>query len=124
MELDEAMAQWKTRTHIQKYVYDVASKPHLGRSVIADVPANREVSPPYCPHLSLVPAVTRSGLPACLCVCVFPGTRVGVPNTPIRTKYACMHVRGHGQANEYDRYKRRVHFYPHIIFACIVAGSA
>ena len=60
MELDEAMAQWKTRTHIQKYVYDVASKPHLGRSVIADVPANREVSPPCCPHLSLISAVTLS----------------------------------------------------------------
>jgi hypothetical protein len=26
MELDEALAQWKTRTHIQKYVYDVSSK--------------------------------------------------------------------------------------------------
>ena len=32
MELDEALAQWKTRTHIQKYVYDISSAPHLGRS--------------------------------------------------------------------------------------------
>mmetsp|Transcript_8151 Transcript_8151/g.12914 ORF Transcript_8151/g.12914 Transcript_8151/m.12914 type:complete len:146 (+) Transcript_8151:65-502(+) len=38
LELDEAQAQWKTRTHILKYVYDVASKPHLARSKIAESP--------------------------------------------------------------------------------------
>jgi len=43
MELDEALAQWKTRTHIQKYVYDVSSKPHLGRSVLADTPMLAEL---------------------------------------------------------------------------------
>jgi len=43
MELDEALAQWKTRTHIQKYVYDVSSKPHLGRSNLADTPMNAEL---------------------------------------------------------------------------------
>uniref|UniRef100_A0A7S0W4B1 NADH dehydrogenase [ubiquinone] 1 alpha subcomplex subunit 6 n=1 Tax=Hemiselmis tepida TaxID=464990 RepID=A0A7S0W4B1_9CRYP len=38
MELDEALAQWKTRTHILKYVYDVVYKPHLGRSKLEEVP--------------------------------------------------------------------------------------
>jgi hypothetical protein len=38
MELDEALAQWKTRTHILKYVYDVAYMPHLARSKLSDVP--------------------------------------------------------------------------------------
>ena len=42
-ELDEALAQWKTRTHIQKYVYDISSKPHLGRSAMPDTPANSEL---------------------------------------------------------------------------------
>mmetsp|Transcript_11548 Transcript_11548/g.23822 ORF Transcript_11548/g.23822 Transcript_11548/m.23822 type:complete len:151 (+) Transcript_11548:31-483(+) len=36
MELDEAMALWKTRTHILKYVYDVRSAPHLARSKISE----------------------------------------------------------------------------------------
>ncbi|KAJ1494967.1 hypothetical protein T484DRAFT_1876865 [Baffinella frigidus] len=38
LELDEAMAQWKTRTHIMKYVQEVGSAPHLGRSKIGDSP--------------------------------------------------------------------------------------
>uniref|UniRef100_A0A6U4J7G0 NADH dehydrogenase [ubiquinone] 1 alpha subcomplex subunit 6 n=2 Tax=Hemiselmis andersenii TaxID=464988 RepID=A0A6U4J7G0_HEMAN len=38
MELDEALAQWKTRTHILKYVYDVVYKPHLARSKLEEVP--------------------------------------------------------------------------------------
>lgn len=43
IELDEALAQWKTRTHIQKYVYDISSKPHLGRSSLADTPMSAEM---------------------------------------------------------------------------------
>ncbi|EKX52585.1 hypothetical protein GUITHDRAFT_150588 [Guillardia theta CCMP2712] len=38
MELDEAKAQWKTRTHILKYVYDIVSEPHLARSKLQKTP--------------------------------------------------------------------------------------
>ena len=41
-ELDEALALWKTRTHILKYVYDVVYKPHLARSKLVDEPAKVE----------------------------------------------------------------------------------
>ena len=42
-QLDEALAQWKTRTHIQKYVYDISSQPHLGRSSLSSTPMNAEL---------------------------------------------------------------------------------
>eukprot|EP00285_Hemiselmis_virescens_P013487 CAMPEP_0173391278 /NCGR_PEP_ID=MMETSP1356-20130122/18075_1 /TAXON_ID=77927 ORGANISM="Hemiselmis virescens, Strain PCC157" /NCGR_SAMPLE_ID=MMETSP1356 /ASSEMBLY_ACC=CAM_ASM_000847 /LENGTH=142 /DNA_ID=CAMNT_0014348867 /DNA_START=22 /DNA_END=450 /DNA_ORIENTATION=- len=43
MELDEAIAQWKTRTHILKYVYDVVYKPHLARSKVEELPEAKDL---------------------------------------------------------------------------------
>lgn len=42
MELDEALAQWKTRTHILRYVYDVRYQPHVARSKLEGVQESEE----------------------------------------------------------------------------------